>query len=89
MILPMVIILYGQFKPVKLGLTTEVSGPVADWGGLERHRGWQLEDWGVERQELSGGHRAWILIHYPIPPRILDQNAPGTNTSRAPSAPTC
>ena len=36
-------------------LTTEVSGPVADLGGLERHRGWQLEDWGVERQELSGG----------------------------------
>jgi len=28
---------------------------VADWRGLERHRGWQLEDWGVERQELSGG----------------------------------
>ena len=37
------------------GLTTEVSGPVADWGGSERHRGWQLEEWGVERQELSGG----------------------------------
>jgi len=36
-------------------LTTKVSGPVADWRGLESHRGVQFEGWGVERQELSGG----------------------------------
>jgi len=36
-------------------LTTKVSGPVADWRGLESHCGGQLEGWGVERQELSGG----------------------------------
>ena len=70
-------------------LTTKVSGPVADWRGLERHRGWRLESWGVERQELSGGQRALIPDRHPIPPRILDRNAPGESESRAPSAPPC
>jgi len=70
-------------------LTTKISGHVADWRGLESHRGGQLERWGVERQELSGGQRAINLVHRPIPPRILDRNAPGTNMSRAPSASPC
>ena len=37
------------------GITTKVSGTVADWRGLEGHRRWQLEGRGVERQELSRG----------------------------------
>jgi predicted Ser/Thr protein kinase len=38
---------------------------VADWRGLE-NRGWQLEDWGVERQELSGGdnHGFHAITHF-------------------------
>ena len=67
----------------ELGLTIEVSGPVADWRGLERHRGWRLESWGVERQELSGGQRALSLVLHHIPPRILNRNAPGKSMSRA------
>jgi len=77
------------FFIASLQLTTKVSGPVADWRGLESHRGGQLEGWGVERQELSGGDVPYFPVHHPIPPRILDRNAPGKSTSRAPSAPPC
>jgi len=63
-------------------LTTKVSGPVADWRGLESHRGVQFEGWGVERQELSGGGVPYFPVHHPIPPRILDRNAPGKSNSR-------
>jgi hypothetical protein len=42
---------------------------------------------GASRTERRG--QPWSSQHHPIPPRILDRNAHGTNTSRAPSAPTC
>jgi len=64
--------------------TTKVSGPVADWRGLESHRGGQLEGWGVERQELSGGTVPHFPVHHLNPPRILDRNAPGKSNPRAP-----
>lgn len=67
--------------------TTKVSVPVADGRGLERHRVGRLERWGMEREELSGGHVPCFPVHQPIPRRILDRNVPAKNTSRAPSVP--
>jgi len=48
-------------------LTTRVSGPVADWRGLESHRGGRLEGWEVERQELSGRDVPHFPVLRPIP----------------------
>jgi hypothetical protein len=59
---------------MSLELTTEVSGPAADWGGLERHRGWRLESWGVERKELSGENNRSYSHNHLDSPRILDRS---------------